>query len=332
VYLQDNLSVRAAIPGERFRVEKEAEFQVYLHSTMPVPLSDLKLKVDSDQFDVAVTPLSSWKTYPELPAGAATGAKGAFGVTLRRKAGSVDDEPDIYLRVYASCLGNRLLAAALTLAEALDAHLVPFNSSLKIDGQPSPQFWGSALVLKDFLAHQKRDEYIVGYKYTRPGSTNQTRVYLAADDKNLHLLVATIGYAWFPPGTHLKILITSGREVPPRVLAVDELTFKMTCTPALEGAQCVRCQPAPAKKTGSCDLVVYQVGIPRRAVAGEGDYLYMNFLRTVPFGEDRGSKIMVPGLRPTGPEVSCWRGNERSAEDPVVFGKMIFPKQKTEGR
>ena len=59
-----------------------------------------------------------------LPPG---GAKGCFTVSLRRKAGSVDDAADVALRVYATCRGTRVLAAALTLVEALDEHRVPFK-------------------------------------------------------------------------------------------------------------------------------------------------------------------------------------------------------------
>jgi hypothetical protein len=327
-YLQDNFSVRATVPGARFRVEKEGLMQVELYSTLPVGLSDVKLKVDSDQFEATAAPSPSWRTCPELPAGAADGAKGRFDVSLRRKAGSVDDAPDLSLRVYASCRGKRFLAAALTLAEALDEHQVPFNPALKIDGQPPPQFWGNALVLKDFMASQRHDDYLVGYKYARAGSTNQTRVYLAADNDNLYFLVATIGYAWLSPSTQLKVLMARTREEKPVVLAVDELTFQLTCTPAVEGAKCVRCAPAPAMNTGGCDAVIYQVGVPRKPARLEMDTLYMNFSRIVPPREGKGSEAIVPGVRRTGPEVLCWRGNQRSAEDPAVFGKMVLQKQK----
>ena len=331
--VRDNLTVRAAVAGQRLRVDKEGTFQVYLHSTLPLPLSEVKLKVDSDQFDATVAPSPSWKTYPDLPAVADGGAKGCFTVSLRRKAGSADDDPDVVLRVYATCRGARFLAATLTLAEALDEHSVPFNPALKIDGQPSAEFWGNALVLKDFIACQKRDDYLVGYKPTRPGSTNQTRVYLAADDENLYLLVATIGYGggWIPQGTQAKILIASAREGRPFVLAVDELTFQMTCTPAVEGAKCVRCRPAPGAKTGGCDAVIYQVGIPRKSAGIERDCFYMNFSRTMP-RDGKGTEAVVLGMRQTGSEVSCWRGNERSAEDPAVYGKMILQKPRTEGK
>ena len=330
--LQDNLVVRADVAGERFRVGKEGTFQVCLYSTLPLPLSDVKLSVASDQFEATVAPSPSWKTYPELPSVADGRAKGCFVVSLRRKAGSVDDVPDIVLRVYASCRGSRFLAAMLTLAEALDEHRIPFNPSLKIDGQPSPQFWGNALVLRDFIACRKREEYLVGYKSTRPGGTNQTRVYLAADDENLYLLVATLGYAWFPAGTQTKIFIASARDRRPFVLAVDELTFRMTCTPAVEGAKCVRCPPAPAMKAGGCDVVVYQVGIPRKSLGVERDCLYMNFARTIPSTDGKGVNVAVPGVRQPGSEVSCWRGNERSVEDPAVYGKMILQKSQPEGR
>ncbi len=52
----------------------------------------------------------------------------------------------------------------------MDEHLVPFTPAVKIDRPPPPQLWGNALVLKDFIACQKQEEYLVGYKHTRPGS------------------------------------------------------------------------------------------------------------------------------------------------------------------
>ena len=331
--LRDNLVVRAVVAGERFRVEKEGAFQVYLTSTLPAPLSDVKLKVDSDQFEATVAPSPSWKTYPELPAVADGAAKGCFVVSLRRKAGSPDDEPDVALRVYAACRGARVLAATLTLAEALDEHQVPSNPSLKIDGKPSPQFWGNSLVLKDLIACRKQQEYLVGYKSTRPGSTNLPRVYLAADDENLYLLVATIGYTggWFPEGgTHAKIFIASAPEARPFVLAVDEMTFKMTCTPPVDGAKCVRCAGC-LKDTGGCDSIIYEVAIPRKAVGIDRDSFTMNFSRTMA-RDKRGIEVPVLGVQPTGLEVSCWRGNELSVEEPAVYGKMILPKPKTGGK
>jgi hypothetical protein len=335
--LADNLVVRADAAGQRRRIDKEGTFQVYLVSTLPLPLSDVKLKVDSDQFEAAVAPAASWKTYPELPPAdhgymvPAGGAKACFSVSLRRKAGSADDEPDVALRVYAACRGTRFLAAALTLAEALDEHRVPFNGSLKIDGKPSPQFWGNALVLKDFIACQKREGFLVGYKSTLPGSTNQTRVYLAADDENLYLLVATVGYGsgWFPPGLQTKIYIAPARDRRPCVLAVDDLTCKMTCTPAVEGTKCV---PCGVESAGGCDQVIYEVRVPRKAVGIERDCFYMNCSRTIPSRDGKGVNVAVPGVKQPGAEISCWRGNERSVEDPAVYGKMILQKPQAEGR
>jgi hypothetical protein len=331
--LADNLVVRAAVAGERFQVEKEGTFQVYLESTLPRPLSDVRLKVDSDQFDATVAPSPSWKSYPELPAAAEGGAKGSFSVSLRRKAGSAGGDPDIALRVYAACGGARFLAATLTLAEALDEHRLPFISPLNLDGHPSPQFWANATVLTDFIACGNRAGYLAGYKSTRPGSTNQTRVYLAADDEHLNLLIATVGYSgsWIPADTQIKIFIAPVRDGHPFVLAVNELTFQMTCTPALEGAKCVRCPPAPFMKTGGCDAIIYQVEIPRKAVVIEGNACYMNFCRTMS-RDGKGTEAAVLGVRPPGVETACWRGNERSVEDPAVYGKMILPSVKSTGR
>ncbi len=328
--LLDNLTVRADVAGLQFRVEKEGVFQVYLSSTLPLPLSDVKLKVESDQFEATVAPAPSWKACPELPAVADGVAKGCFVVSLRRKAGSADDAPDVALRLYATCRGTRFLAATLSLAEALDEHRVPFNPSLKLGGQPSPRSWGNALVVKDFIACRKRGAYLVGYKSTRPGNTNQTRVYLAADDKNLYLLAATIGYNWFPPGTRTKIFIASARDSRPCTLEVDESTFQMKCDPAVKGAKCVRC--SVGGNTGGCDAMIYQVAIPRKSVGSAGDCCYMNFARTVPSKNGKGVDVAVPGVVQPVAEVSCWRGNERSVGDPAVYAKMILEQPNTEGK
>ena len=293
-----------------------------------MPLSDVKLKVDSDQFAATVAPAPSWKTYPELPPAADGGAKGCFTVSLRRKAGSADDGPDVALRVYATCRGTRILAATLTLAEALDEHRVPFHPSLKIDGKPSPQFWGNALVLKDFIACQKRDGYLVGYKSTQPGSTNQTRVYLAADDENLCLLVATVGYGsgWFPAGLQTKIFVAAARDGRPFLLAVDDLTSQMTCTPAVAGAKCVKCSSIAG--AGGCDAVIYQVRIPRKSVGIEAGLLLHEFLPHHSVARrQRRQRLRAGGAPARSGSLLLARERARSVAGPGgLYGKMILEK------
>jgi hypothetical protein len=78
--------------------------------------------------------------------------------------------------------------------------------------------------------------------------------------------------------------------------------------------------------------VIYQVGIPRRSVGIERDCFYMNLSRTIPSRDGKGVDVAMPGVRQPGSEVSCWRGNERSVEDPTVYGKMILQKPRTAGR
>ena len=116
----------------------------------------MKLKLDSDQFEAKVAPSPSWKTYPELPPAADGTSKGRFAVSLRRKGGSADDPPDVALRVYAACRGTRLLAATLTLAEAMEEHQVPFFSSWKLDGQSIAAGLGQRAALTDFIACQRQ--------------------------------------------------------------------------------------------------------------------------------------------------------------------------------
>ena len=58
----------------------------------------------------------------------------------------------------------------------------------------------------------------------------------------------------------------------------------------------------------------------------------MNFCRTIPPRPGKSVNVAVPGVKQPGPELSCWRGNERSVEDPAVYGKMILEKPKKEGK
>jgi len=308
-HLQENLTVRAVMAAERLRVDKEGAFQLHLYSTLPIPLSDMALKIDSRQFDATVAPAPSWKTFPQLPPGADGGAKGCFTVALRRKAGTAEDPCDVYLRVYASCQGTRCLAAALTLAEALDEHPVPRSTARNIDAQPDPMSWSNPHVITDFTAYRKIKGYFTGYKPVRPRGTSQTRVYPAADDENVYLLIATVGYPPFE-GTEMRIYVAPEIHARPLVLTVDEITFQLRSSPPVPGAQCVRCPLGPIAVYGKCDAVMYQVVIPRKASGLEKNCFFANFARNNP--------------DPQNAFLACWRGNDLSVQDPVVYGKLVI--------
>ena len=194
-----------------------------------------------------------------VPAG---GAKGCFTVSLRRKAGSADDAPDIALRVYAACRGARVLAATLTLAEALDEHRVPFNTSLKIDGKPSPQFWGNTLLLGiSSPAINATDTSSVTNRQrpaapTRPGyiSPRMTRICISSSRPS------AMGRAGIPRHANQDLhRFRAGTGGPP-CWQSNDLTLKLTSMPAVAGAKCVRC---PLVGAGGCNAVIYQVRIPR---------------------------------------------------------------------
>jgi hypothetical protein len=97
----------------------------------------------------------------------------------------------------------------------------------------------------------------------------------------------------------------------------------MKCAPAVKGAKCVPC--STSDKNGGCDVMIFQVGIPRKSLGIEGDSFYVNVARTLPSKDGKGVDVHVPGVVQPGADVSCWRGNERMVADPEVYGKMILP-------
>ncbi len=317
--LRDNLTIKADVSDSQLRFDKECSFRVYLYNTMSHPFWNVKLEVLSDQFEATVVPSPRWKTYPDVQSAATGGTREYFTVTLKRKAGVPDGEYDVSLRVYP-CNMVPKLNAMLTIAEAMDQHEVLLRPEVKMDGRVRPQDWNASPALTDFSSYVKSNEQ--EFFFCRP--TDQTRVHVAADRDNIYMLLTCMGtYDRSVKGNEVRIYASSAIEAKPMTFTLDESTGQVTPGQPAPGLGCVKCQDDP-EAPGS--VAVYEVRIPRSSLGMTNGVLYLNFCRVVAGrlpARNRKDKPM--------PEYSYWRGNDLSAKDPVVFGRMVI-HPKTEGR
>ena len=320
-HLAENLGLRAEVSGGVFSSPaKEFAFRVYVVSSLPLTLSDVKLKASSDRFDASLAPSPAWHTYPELSAAGSNTVMQYFTLTLKSKSGIAEDASGVNLRLYAANQDQHFLAAEQTLDEAMDEHRVPCIPSLKMETEPQTQLWSNSLVLKNLLAFKKEGDCRVAYKL-RPlgnacgnGGTYETEIHLAADDEDLYLLVATVGYAP-PKGTELKINLAADRDGTSTVLGIDEGTFQVSSSPTVTGIKCVR-RPPNLKTNGGSDVDIYQVQIPRKSVGLAKNYFYANFVRVFPVSTSATGKT----------EYFCWRGNDLTCNDPIIYGRFVLGK------
>jgi hypothetical protein len=310
--LRDNLTIKADVSDSQLRFDKQCSFRVYLYNTMSHPFWNAKLEVLSDQFEAAVVPSPLWKTYPDVQSAATGGTREHFTVTLKRKAGVPDGQYDVSLRVYP-CYETPKLNAVLTVAEAMDQHEMLLGPPVKMDGRVRPQDWNVAPALTDFSSYVKNREQ--EFFFCRP--TDQTRVHVAADRDNLYLLVTCMGtYDRGVKGNEVRIYAAPAIEAKSRIFTLDESTGQVDADQPAPGLQCVKCQDDP-EAPGS--VAVYEIRIPRRSLGMTRDVVYLNFCRIVAGrlpAKDRQGKPM--------PEFSFWRGNDLSAKDPVVFGRIVI--------
>ena len=78
----------------------------------------------------------------------------------------------------------------------------------------------------------------------------------------------------------------------------------------------MKCQDDPE---APASVTTYEIRIPRRPLGIAKDVLYLNFSRAVagrlPARDSKDKPV---------PEYSYWRGNDLSAKDPVVYGRMVI--------
>ncbi len=315
--LRDNLTLKADVSDRQLRFDKECSFRVYLYNTMSHPYWNVKVDVMSDQFQAAVVPSPRWKTYPDLQAAATGGTREYFTVTLTRKPGVPDGAYDVSLRVYSSRYDVPKLNGALTLAEAMDQHEIPLGPEVKMDGRVRPQDWNATPALTGFSSYVKNDQQ--EFFFCRP--TDQTRMHVAADRDNIYMLVTCMGsYDRSIKGNEFRIYTAAAIEARPRVFTLDESTGQVTADQPAPGLQCVKCPDDP-EAPGSVSM--YEIRIPRQSLGMTKDVLYLNFARVV--------AGRLPGKDPQHkplPECSYWRGNDISAKDPVVYGRMLLHDKK----
>ena len=301
-WMRDNVTIKADIADEQLRIDTVGAFRVYIYTTMGMPFYDAKLDVQSEQFDITVTPSPTWKTYPDVQTAVTGGSKEYFTVNLKRKIGVPDGKYDLILRLYSSRQTYRRLARVIQLDEAIDAHTIPVKKSIVCDGKVRPQDWAGSLLLKDFLSYS-----MVGHslKSMTPGA--QTRIHVASDAKNLYLLVLLIGGS---NNGFLNMYFSPTLDGKPIVVTLNKATG--TASTTITG---ITVKPCSAQSS----FAEFEISVPRTALGMTRNVFYLNFCRST--GADPNDLTLQ---KKGSAHFSFWRGNNISVNDPIVYGKMII--------
>jgi len=289
VQAKDNLAVKVDIRDGQLRIGKEASFNVYLLNTMDRDIVDIRLEVQSPQFESRVTPDSSWQGFPLLKSSARGVKKQSFQVTLTRKPNVPDGKYAIKLRLFNG--QNRTMEfKTVDLGAAADVFELPRVAPIALDGKGDSAEWAKALLCQDFHAYAKTGQY-----FTNSPARNGTRVRMAADESNLYLLFSLQGGAKASSDV-LRIYMAPTTREKPVVIGFDRVTRQAAGAPS--GVEF---------KVGEEGATV-ECKIPRAALGlGDANAFHANFTRAV----------QTPGAQP---ETSYWRGNKFSESDPIIYG------------
>lgn len=310
-YFADNLTVKADVADGQLRIAQEGSFRVYLYNALTWPFYDAKLDVLSDQFDAKVEPSPAWKTFPDLQPASGGGTREYFTVTLARKAGVPDGPYDVVFKLYSSRATFRRLAQLLPLGETIDRQVVPVRAGFAVDGKASPSKWADSLLVKDFRAYRSFPPPRAAPGAAEPlkshSAQEQTRVHVVADKDNLYFLALLAGVA---PEDELAISVAPTIESQPVRLVLKQATGQVEA-PSTEGRiQCLKCPADPRDSR----VVMYELCVPRKALGlAAASSFYANFCRVA---HGAGSETAV--------EKSYWRGNDVSANEPTVYGRLVF--------
>ena len=310
-YFADNLTVKADVADGQLRIAKEASFRMYLYNTLTWPFYDAKLDVLSDQFEAKVEPSPTWKTFPDLQPAASGGTREYFTVTLTRKPEVPDGPYDVVFKLYSSRANFRRLSQVLPLSETIDRQVVPMRTGFAVDGKASPSKWAGSLLVKDFRAYSgspapNKAGPEAGEVLKSHSARELTRVHVVVDKDNLYFLALLAGVA---PEDELAIFVAPTIESQPVRLVLKQATGKVEAPFAAPPIQCLKCAADPRDSRAA----MYELCVPRKALGlTAASSFYANFCRVA---HGAGSETTV--------EKSYWRGNDISANEPTVYGRLV---------
>ena len=289
---RDNLAVKVDIRDGQLRIGKEASFRVYLLNTMDRDIANINLEVRSPQFESAVAPASSWRSFPALRAVKAGGKKEYFEVTLRRKQGVPDGKYALNLHLFNG-RNRRMVFKTVDMGEAACIFSLARAGNVKVDGRADRNEWDAAPVCSSFHSYEQRGRYFEN-TVARP----QTRCRVAADEENLYYLVSFQDAAG-AQSEEITVHMAPDADETPVELTVDRVSGAVTCSGGTDG---VDVKTSPEK-----DLI--EIKVPRALVGVTGGgSLHANFSRTV----QQGNRKVT----------SYWRGNRFSISNAMFYGQF----------
>ena len=289
----------------QLRIGKEASFRVYLLNTMDRDIAEIALRVQSEEFNADVTQSPQWHSYPVLRAVKSKGKKQYFTVTLKRKPGVPDGKYKIKLDI--SSVKEHRSFKVVDLNSAAGICTIPKSVFITVDGRPEEKEWAKTYLCTNFTSYKKAGQYMENHP-----ARDASRCRVSADAENIYLLLQLQGGAGaqadqislYAAGSHeRKDAQKDAQDVKPVVVTFDRKTGKVACDKGIEGIE---------YKT-SANGEIIECKIPR-ALLGVKDAqnIYMNFTRTV--------------TRENKKEVTYWRGNAYSVQDPMVYGQFRIAK------
>lgn len=295
----DNLAVKVDIRDGQLRIQDKGTFRVYILNTMDRDIANINLLVKSDAFVSKVNPSKDWQGFPVLRASKAGGKKEYFEVTLERKSGTPDGPQKIDLQLIDGSNVSRVFKA-FDLKDALNTVDIPMALKVVIDGAASQEEWGKGALCTGFNEYQKVGQY----QENRPAQ-NSPRVRLMHNGKYLYCCINLSDKPADGCADETVMLISKREDVKPIKLIFNRNKGTVLCEGASEGADAIECK-ANAEK----DTIEARIPLSSMGIGGQKNFC-VNFSRVIT--NPKGEK-----------NVSYWRGNFYSVENPVVFGDCIL--------
>ena len=291
VQAKDNLAVKVDIRDGQLRIGKEASFRVYLLNTMDRNIDEIRLRVKSRHFDAEVAPSPQWRTRPALKAVKRGGKKEYVTVTLRRKPGVPDGRYKIGLDLYSK--RQRRTFKTVDLDTAADINDLPKAVGINIDGRADRREWGKAYLCTSFHCYRKEKRYMKNYP-----ARDQSRFRVSYDDDYLYCLLGFQGGEG-AQADQVSLYAAGSTDAEPVVITFDRGSGRAAGAGGTAGVEC--------RKTPDGNRI--ECRIPRTLLGIQGlNNFHLNFTRVV----TRGNKK----------EISYWRGNAYSVQDPMVYGQF----------
>lgn len=297
IQAKDNLAVKVDIRDNQLRINDSAEFRVYLLNTMDRDIADIRLAIDTDQFDTTVTPASDWRSYPKLRTKNKGGKKEYFTVTLERKSGTEQGTYKIGLRLYNG-RDDSMVFKTLDINEAMCSMEIPHQTApVNVDGTVEKSEWKDSLLctsLYEYVYEPITMSWISEQAVNKPSDV-QTRFRFNHDGQNLYGMID-----FQTSGNHdiAQIYISPDHDSVPKVITANlqQQTVSINGSPET---------PLPASFSGT--KIEFSVPLDKLGLAGK-DSFYANVTRN----QDDTK--------------TYWHGNDVSVLDPIVYANFVLKK------